>query len=187
MKILIVSIAVVILLALVVVFGISYEEPESEQIHKSDLYSVRFYEERLVVQTSQRNNDGFRSLFRYISGENEQSVKIDMTTPVTETGSGLGSTMQFYLPSGFDELNTPSPTNPRVQLSKIPAGYYAVLSYAGSSNEQNFAKHLDLLETELIKDNVDITGPHIKATYNGPFTPPPLRKNEVMYPIHWEY
>ena len=43
------------------------------------------YDDRLAVQTNQKNgqNRAFRKLFKYISGSNISSTKIEMTTPVT--------------------------------------------------------------------------------------------------------
>ena len=47
----------------------AYEEPEYKIVFESDQFEVRFYEERLVVQTKYANqNGGFRKLFNYISG-----------------------------------------------------------------------------------------------------------------------
>ena len=64
----------------------AYDEFPYKVVHQTDTYEIRFYEERLVVQTQYTNqNNGFRKLFNYISGKNKQSEKIAMTTPVNVT------------------------------------------------------------------------------------------------------
>ena len=58
----------------------AYNESPYKVVHQTDKYEIRFYEERLVVQTQYTNqNNGFRKLFNYISGNNKQSEKISMT------------------------------------------------------------------------------------------------------------
>ena len=163
----------------------AYEESNYEIVYESDLYQIRFYEERLVVQTSYGEEDnGFMKLFRYISGANTNSEKIDMTTPVTQSNMGESKLMQFYLPSKFDKLNTPLPNNDSLQISSIEEGFFAVIRYSGRSSDKNFMKHKDILENELKKDDISILGPPIKATYNGPFTLPMLRRNEVIFEVN---
>ena len=54
----------------------AYNESPYKVVHQTDTYEIRFYEERLVVQTQYTNqNNGFRKLFNYISGNNKQSEK----------------------------------------------------------------------------------------------------------------
>ncbi|HCG90327.1 MAG TPA: SOUL heme-binding protein [Dehalococcoidia bacterium] len=186
MKKILVLIAAVVIIGLIFVAMLSYEEPEYKTGYESGSYSVRFYDERIVVQAVVGNGDsGFGKLFKYISGANKESVKIDMTTPVTQSQNDGEMVMQFYLPSKFDKSNVPVPTDNNVKISLIDAGYFAVSRYSGRSTDKNFYKHLDMLKSELDKDKVSILGPSIKATYNGPFTPPQLRRNEAMYPIEW--
>jgi hypothetical protein len=184
MKKILVVIAALIIIGLIFVGMMSFEEPEYKTGYESGSYSIRFYDERIVVQTTVGNGDsGFGKLFNYISGANKESVKIDMTTPVTQSQNGDEMVMQFYLPSKFDKSNVPVPTDDNVKISMIEAGYFAVSRY---SSDTNFYKHLDLLTSELEKDSVTIVGPPVKATYNSPFTPPQLRRNEAMYPILWD-
>ena len=77
----------------------AYSESPYKVVHQTDKYEIRFYEERLVVQTQYTNqNNGFRKLFNYISGNNKQSEKIAMTTPVNVTQIENEYVMQFYLP-----------------------------------------------------------------------------------------
>ncbi len=164
----------------------SYEEAGYKIVKESDKFEVRFYDERLVIQTTYGNqNGGFRKLFNYISGSNEDSEKIAMTVPVTQSDSGEGMVMQFYLPSRFDKSNTPLPEDDSLEISSIDAGHYAVISFSGRSNEKNFNKYSKILRKELDKNNIQIVGPSIKATYNGPFTLPRFRRNESMFLISW--
>jgi len=56
---------------------------------------------------------------------------------------------------------------------------------SGRASDNNFLKHKEILEKELKKENITIISPAINATYNGPFTLPAFRRNEVMYEIIW--
>ena len=181
---------------LILIFGVSlfttnsimaYEEADYETVHQTEQFDVRFYEDRLVVQTSYGDqNGGFRKLFNYISGSNDSSEKIAMTIPVTQSDPGEGMVMQFYLPSEFDKENTPNPSDESLEISTIEEGYYAVIKFSGRSKEKNFNKHSEILKKELEKENIQIIGPSIKATYNGPFTLPRFRRNESMFLVSWD-
>jgi len=92
-------------------------------------------------------------------------------------------TMQFYLPSKFDENNVPDPTGDDVNVVNIEGGYYASIIYSGRSTDKNFIKHKNILEKELLNNNISIISPPIRATYNSPFTLPMLRRNEAMFKI----
>ena len=164
----------------------AYEEAKYEIVYQADEIEVRYYDERLVVQTKYGDqNGGFRKLFNYISGSNKDSEKIAMTIPVTQSEVEEGMVMQFYLPSRFDKTNTPLPDNESLEISSIDAGYYGVIRFSGRSKEKNFNKHSEILKKELAKENIQIIGPSIKATYNGPFTLPRFRRNESMFLVSW--
>ena len=165
----------------------AYEESDYRVINKNDIYEIRFYSDRIAVQAQYNNEDSsFRKLFNYISGANLSAEKIDMTTPVTQTGKENELFMQFYLPSKFNKKNTPIPTNPEVEIVTMKGGYYAVIKYSGRSSDKNFFKHSKILEEKLFEDNIIINGTPVKASYNGPFTLPPFRRNEAMYNIEWK-
>ncbi len=162
--------------------SMAYEEPSFTIVETNDTYEIRYYKERIVVQTLNTNqNSGFRKLFNYISGQNANSQKISMTVPVTQSDN----TMQFYLPIKFDHENTPIPTDGDVEISAVPEGYYAVIKYGGRSTESNFLGHSELLRNALSADGIEILGQPIKATYNGPFTPGFMRRNEAIFLIKW--
>tara|TARA_B100001250_G_scaffold360149_1_gene337467 strand:+ start:348 stop:941 length:594 start_codon:yes stop_codon:yes gene_type:complete len=166
--------------------AMSYEETNYEVVNKTETYEIRKYSDRLAVQVMQNNqNNSFRKLFKYISGANLSSEKIDMTTPVTQTEKGDDLFMQFYLPSKFKKKTVPIPSSSEVEIVTVQGGYYAVIKYSGRSTDKNFYKHLKILKQNLSKDNISIKGTGIKATYNGPFTIPVLRRNEAMFNINW--
>ena len=165
----------------------AYDEFPYKVVHQTDTYEIRFYEERLVVQTQYTNqNNGFRKLFNYISGNNKQSEKIAMTTPVNVTQIENEYIMQFYLPNKYklNEIHLPSDNS--VKILSIERGYFAVIRYSGFASDKNFYKHLEVLKSELNTDNIEVIGSAIKATYNGPFTLPNLRRNEAIFQVDWK-
>ena len=177
--------SIVILGLIITSNGMAYEEANYEVVKKNEVYEIRKYFDRLAIETEISNQgSSFRKLFNYISGNNEDNEEIKMTTPVTQVEKKGNMTMQFYLPSRFNKENIPSPSNPDVKILNIKGGYYAAIIYSGRTSDKNFIKHKSILENELKKDDMSILSPPIKATYDGPFTLPMNRRNEVMFEIN---
>ena len=167
--------------------AIANEEAKYDIVHKTNIYEIRFYSERLVVESIYNNDSNtFRKLFKYISGANNNSQKIEMTIPVTQIKKGNTNFMQFILPSKFNKKTIPIPSHSDVEISIIEEGYFAVIKYSGRSSDKNFIKYSKTLQEKLLEDKILIKGLSIKATYNGPFTLPPLRRNEAMFSIEWK-
>ena len=167
--------------------AMAYEESPFNIVYQTDVYEIRHYVDRLAVQATYTNQDSsFRNLFNYISGANIDSEKIKMTIPVTQSEDSSEMVMQFYLPSKFTKKTAPVPTDSRVELIVIEEGHYAVTKYSGRLTNKNLNKHKKILKENLIEDKIEIIGPAIKATYNGPFTLPMFRRNEVMFLINWK-
>ena len=104
------------------------EEASYNVVQKNDIYEIRYYSDRLIVQVANKgDNNSFRKLFKYISGENKNSEKIAMTVPVTQTKKDDQMFMQFYLPSKFNRNTTPIPNNPDLEITTIPEGYFCLL------------------------------------------------------------
>ena len=174
--------------------AILYEEPEYSIVKKTDVYEVRQYKKRTVAEVTYGEEDsGFRVLFDYISGSNKgskavemtipviQSKEIDMTVPVTQSATDGIMSMRFFLPMQYSKQNAPEPNDERVRIIDLPAEYFAVISYSGFASDGNFEEHYTELKAALDNDGMVIKGPPIKATYNSPFTPSFLRRNEAMY------
>ena len=189
-----------VLFGLQIVSGVamSYEEPKYVVVKEADTYEVRHYKNRTVAEvTFDTDKSGFRVLFGYISGANlgskkvemtvpvTQSEKIDMTAPVIQSNTNGKKIMRFFLPNEYSAENAPEPTDKRVSIIDLPAQYFGVISYSGFASDSNFNKHHEELRAVLLKDGFVITGPPVKATYNSPFTPPFLRRNEAMYLLKW--
>ena len=178
--------------------AMSYEEPKFATIKKTDIYEVRRYEKRTVAEVTYGEEDsGFRVLFDYISGANKganeidmtipvtQSEEIDMTVPVTQSSTRGKMSMRFFLPKKYSKQNAPEPTDKRISIIELPEEYFAVISYSGFASDSNFEEHHKELEVALNQDGLVTKGPPVRATYNSPFTPPFLRRNEAMYPLKW--
>ena len=165
----------------------AYEEAGYKVVHKGENFEIRYYEERIVIQARyESGNSGFRKLFNYISGQNQGGKKIEMTTPVTELQEENQMVMQFYLPARFNASSAPLPADNSLEIATIDEGYFAVIQYSGFASNKNFYKHAQILKSSLERDNINISSQPIKATYDGPFTLPNLRRNEAMYLVLWD-
>ena len=177
--------------------SIAYEETSYRIVAANQNYEIREYDDRLAVQTSQENgqNKAFRELFKYISGSNTsstkiemtipvtQSIKIDMTTPVTQKFQDGKIIMRFFLPRKFQPETAPQPLNEDLSIVVVKGGKYAVMKYSGRSTVKNFEKHSNLLLEALSVNKITTLDDPIKATFNGPLTPFFVRRNEVMIRI----
>ena len=165
----------------------AYDEATYSVIYQNDVYEIRNYSDRLAVKVKYTNQNGaFRKLFNYISGSNIDSTKINMTIPATQFNENGSKVMQFFLPSNFTKKNAPAPTNRELKLIIVEQGYYAVIKYSGRLTDTNFDKYKNILKDNLLKDNIEILNSAIRATYNGPFTLPFLRRNEAMFRVIWK-
>ena len=177
--------------------SIALEEASYRIIAVNQIYEIREYDDRLAVQTVQKNgqNGAFRKLFKYISGSNissskiemttpvTQSIRIEMTTPVTQKFQDGDMIMKFFLPRKFKLKTAPQPISEDLAIVIVKGGKYAVIKYSGRSTFKNFEKHSKVLLAALSNDKIITVDQPIKATFNGPLTPFFMRKNEAMIRI----
>ena len=176
--------SIIIFNLIIISNSMATEQLTYQTIDVNEIYEIRKYSDRLVIETETSNqNSSFRKLFNYISGSNEKNQEIKMTAPVTQIEKNGNMTMQFYLPSEFDESNVPNPSNSEVKILNMKGGYFAAITYSGRASDKNFLKHKEILKNQLKEDNITILSPPIRATYNSPFTLQMLRRNEVMFEI----
>lgn len=184
----------------------SIEEPVYEVRHTVGKIEYRKYAAYLIAETlvqgeadfESAGNEGFRRLFRYISGGNTAqskiamtapvsqvagSEKIAMTVPVQQTDSGAGWRIAFTLPAKYSLDTAPVPTDPRVRIVQVPAKLFAVLRYSGRWTESNYTASRDELLAALSAAKIGVRGEPQLARYNAPFVPPFMRRNEVLVEV----
>jgi DNA gyrase inhibitor GyrI len=162
------------------------EEPAFESVRKEGNFEVRKYAAIPVVSAPMedmgKRDDSFRTLFRYISGANADKAKIAMTSPVfMENGAAkdIPGRMSFMIPAKVSEKGAPAPTAAEVAVSEIGGGTFAVLRFKGwkdaAKREQAKGDLTKLLSEAALKP----VGKPFFAFYDPPWTPEPLRRNEV--------
>ena len=142
---------------------------------------------RLAVATVPMRRDamdnGFRQLFRYITGGNQSREKIAMTTPVLMDCAAAGETMAFIMPEGANLAELPLPLDHSVSISEIDAARYAVLRFGGPRSRQNESRAVAALNEWLVARELPAQGAAIIAYYDPPWTPWFLRRNEILIPV----
>jgi hypothetical protein len=182
------------------------EEPPYESLEKSGDVELRRYAPMILAETlvegdlGRASSDGFRRIAAYIFGDNRtasgdpgekiamtapvtmepEPQRIEMTAPVTIEGAGGSWRMSFVMPTGSTMATLPSPTDPRVTLREIPERTTAALTFSGLAREEKIARKTGELRAWLAGRGIEPTSPPRLARYNPPWTPPFLRRNEIL-------
>ena len=193
----------------------AYEQPKYRVISQNGGYEIREYEPYIVAETLvegdfvNSGNSAFSILAGYIFGNNTEKQKMSMTAPVTaqpqqarnvkmnmtapvtaqpvvDNDGPSGYTYQFVMERKFSLDTLPTPNDPRVTLREVPRKVVAVRTYSGARRGQNYRNNLEALMEDLKSDGIRVIGRPEAAFYNGPWTPPFLRRNEVVVEIVWE-
>lgn len=177
------------------------EEAEYSVSLKEDQFEIREYAPSIVAEVivyadfEDASSDAFRSLFKYISGDNTRRDKIEMTSPVSQKAepekiamtspvaqraSGTGWAVSFMMPASYTMETIPVPENPSVSLREVPAYRAAAIRYSGGWSEKSYKKHLASLEEWIKQNNLTVADEPVWARYNAPFTPWFMRRNEIL-------
>ncbi len=184
--------------------SMAIEEAKYAVITKHGDLELRQYEPHFVAETIVEGdfdgvgNEGFRRLFKYISGENQKkqaismtapvsqdaiSEKIPMTAPVNQERTGNQWRIAFLMPSAYTLEKLPQPLDPKVLLKEIPARRMAAITYSGTWSRKRYEEKKALLELFIRKQGLKSIGEPVFARYNPPFMPWFLRRNEVLIPV----
>lgn len=173
------------LVAFVATSRAGYETARYETLESDGAFELRRYEPHTVVKTPMKNggqNGSFGRLFQYISGKNDAERKIAMTTPVFMPGDAEGNPgeMQFVVPEKVAAAGAPAPADGEVTLDRMEGGIYAVIRFKGVPDAKDRRERLGELQAILVKRGLTARGEPIYAGYDPPWTPGPLRRNEVL-------
>lgn len=167
---------------------LGYESPDYEVVKKDGKFEVRNYPSMTIISTAMDGpdpNDGssFMRLFRYISKGNEAEEKISMTTPVFRlpADNAQGQKMSFVAPTKNAEAGMPAPNSDAVKVEKLEGGRFAAVRFSGRWENELSARKTAALKEWIEEQGLKTVGKPIHANYDPPFTPPMLRRNEVLF------
>lgn len=184
------------------VFGIrTVELLDFTIIEKEGNFDIRQYQDYWVAYTvvegeyKKSTSEAFGRLFRYISGNNSQQMKIAMTGPVMQQQEGekiamtgpvlqqkIGTNwvMEFVLPSKYNESSPPEPLDSDVRVVRKTGYKAAAIRYSGNLSEERFSDKKSELLDLVIQKKLQPVGEPFSAGYDPPWTLPFLKRNEVL-------
>lgn len=181
------------------------EKQRHEVIARQAGFELRRYPAHLMAEVevegsfAEAGNRAFGLLVGFISGRNttrgkvamtapvvqEASARIAMTAPVVQepTGRPGRHLVAFVMPHEYTMATLPAPTDPRIRVREVPAQVAAVKSYRGGWSERLYRAQLAALREAVARAGLDVIGEPRFARFDPPWTPWPLRHNEVLLPV----
>lgn len=156
-------------------------------ILKEGDFEIRQYEPMIVAVSQEddlRGGGGFDTLFSYISGNNKENKKIEMTTPVLNDLGKEQSTIAFVMPKEYSMDSLPKPLNTEIQLKEIPVRQVAAITFSGNINPAKIDEKKNELLDWLKEKKISSTGLVELARYNPPFIPGFIKHNELLIEVH---
>ena len=182
------------------------ETPKYDVIKKAKHVELRRYPAQIKAEvevdglTYQKAlYQGFSILAGFIFGDNidtekiamtspvqvSNPKKIEMTKPVTVRGDGSYS-VAFIMPVKYTLETLPKPNDPRINLTEIDSEVMAALRFSGYFSENKVRKAKQRLGGWIAQEGLEAEGDYIVARYNPPWVPWFLARNEVMIQIKSE-
>ena len=182
------------------------EQQPYEVLEQHEGFELRRYPAHLVAEVEvegsfeDAGNRAFRSLFRYITGNNRSresvamtapvvqeatSQKVAMTAPVVQAeGDHGGFVVAFVLPASMTLETAPEPLDPDVRVRAVPERLAAAVRYSGRWSKGSYERHrAELLDAVAAAGLVPVGAPRF-ARFDPPFKPWFLRRNEVVVDVH---
>ena len=155
-----------------------------EVVGKKPGFEIRQYAPHLLVTKSMSGSlsaagsNAFRYLAGYISGENADRQQIAMTAPVLQHKQPSGYEVAFVMPDHMKDA--PAPLREGMEVKKVDGVLMAAKRFSGLATDELFERKGKKLLDELRAAGYEPIGEVSYARYNGPWTPAPLRRNEVL-------
>ncbi|MGO1356544.1 MAG: SOUL family heme-binding protein [Alkalibacterium gilvum] len=159
-----------------------YETPDYEVIDKKDDFELRRYEDFYIVEYNNQSDpdidQGFKTLFNYISSENKENEKMSMTVPVIQEKTETNKKMAFVVPEKYWG-EVPEPNDPNLTVERFNKGIFAAVQFSGKRSDTKETSMKKELNDWIEKKGLEKKSDFMIASYSGPFTLPPFRKNEI--------
>jgi hypothetical protein len=182
------------------------EQPSYVLVRQDEAIEIRDYPALVVAEVTRRGDRnsavraGFGPLAAYIFAKNragdsvsmtapvtQERQQIAMTAPVTQTPAGTDANgtwlVRFIMPSKYTLETLPKAAGDDVRLLQVPAARRAAIRFSGVATDALIATNETALRAWLASHGIAIVGVPTYAYYNDPFTPGPLRRNEVLFEI----
>ena len=184
--------------------AMAIEKASYEIKKKKGNFELRLYDNYIVAETivtgdfKDVGNEGFRRLYKYISGHNRKNRSISMTAPVNQEADSEKIAMTapvgqekvadkwritFLMPSEYTLATLPEPLDQRVTIRQETGRLIAAIRYSGSWSQEKYRHNKDQLELLILNNGLKPIGPPVWARYDPPFMPWFLRRNEVLIPV----
>ena len=144
---------------------------------------MSYPEEMWATTVADDQNRAFSPLFRYISGDNERSEKLEMPAPVVTMNTEEGMFMAFIMPERLDMQSIPRPLSSLVKLKLVEPRKLAVIRFSGYMSQESYDKNLKRLREALEERAISTVGEPQLMQYNDPWTPPFYRRNEIALQV----
>lgn len=184
------------------------EEQPFEVLEQHDGFEVRRYPAHLVAEVTvegsfeSAGNHAFGPLAAYIFARGREGPTVAMTAPVIQRREHSGAegveagemqqievgpgryVVSFVMPAGWSEETLPDPGDDRVRIRSVPEEVAAAVRYRGRWSRAGYEAKAARLLSRLAEAGLEPSGPVRFARYDPPWTPWPLRRNEVVVPVH---
>lgn len=177
------------------------ETPAYRVVEQDGDFEVRDYPALIVAEVRRQGprkealSAGFGPLAGYIFAKERGGDRISMTAPVTQqraetiamtapvTQSRLNDgdwVVHFIMPARYRLGDLPTPAGNDVRLIETPARRAAAIRFSGVADDDVIAAKESDLRAWLSAHGLTPAAAPTFAYYNDPFTPGPLRRNEVI-------
>ncbi len=177
------------------------ETPSYRTLVQDGDFEVRDYPTLIVAEVRRQGgrqeslSEGFGPLARYIFAKEREGGRIAMTAPVIQqrpepiamtapvTQSKLEGgdwAVRFIMPARYRLEDLPAPAGQDVRLSQVPARRVAAIRFSGRTTDAVLTEKESALRAWMAARGLKPAAEPVFAYYNDPFTPGPLRRNEVQ-------
>ena len=182
------------------------EQPKYGLVVQDGLIELRDYPALIVAEVTRQGDRnaavraGFSPLAAYIFARNRGGDSVSMTAPVLQErqtiamtapvtqipgdgGVGQSWTIRFVMPAKYTLETLPRAAGDDVRLLQLPPARRAAIRFSGVATDALIASNEATLRAWLAARNITVVGAPTYAYYNDPFTPGPLRRNEVILDV----